>query len=658
MGDVTVLEVDGLRTEFAGQGYVVNGVSFAIARGKSLVLLGESGSGKSTIALSIMRLLAEPAGRIRGGRVVFEGMDLLRIEERRMRRIRGRRIGMVFQDPQSALNPVLTIGTQLGECLPGKEHRTRGLALLEAVGLPDPTWAYGAYPHQLSGGMRQRVVIAMAIAAEPALLIADEPTSALDVTIQAQILELIKSEQRRRDMSVLFVTHDLGVAHLMADEVAVLYRGTVMEQASRTLLFSSPQHPYTRDLFAAIPSREKRGASLVVPDRSYDADEAGCRYAGRCRYVQNRCRGQEPELREGPDGVRVRCVMVDTPRAPSPDGAPGPDTGGGRAGGDLLDADGLCVNFTAAGRIFGQKRQIRVVNEVSLRIGRGRTLALVGESGSGKTTLGKAIIRLLPLAGGRLRFQGEDMTCVRGEVLRRWRRDIQMIFQDPYASLDPRMTVGEIVAEGLRAQRALSAASRSRRVQELLRQVGIAGDSVDRYPHQFSGGQRQRIAIARALAVQPKLIICDEPTSALDVSVQAQILNLLRDLQREAGLSYLFITHNLALVAYLAHDVAILYAGRIIERGSADQILKNPHHPYTVSLFAAAPRFDHPLLVKAVVKGEASPEPVTEGCPFHPRCSHALPHCQRERPLLRGLEDGHEVACHLWDQEETGGRGF
>jgi oligopeptide/dipeptide ABC transporter ATP-binding protein len=647
MSHATVLEVDGLQTEFAGQGYVVNGVSFTIARGESLVLLGESGSGKSTIALSIMRLIAEPAGRIRGGRVVFEGTDLLRIEEQRMRRIRGRGIAMVFQEPQSALNPVLTIGTQLGECLPAKGRRTRGLGLLDAVGLPDPTWAYGAYPHQLSGGMRQRVVIAMAIAAEPGLLIADEPTSALDVTIQAQILELIKAEQRRRDMAVLFVTHDLGVAHLMADEVAVLYRGTVVEQASRALLFANPQHPYTRDLFAAIPSREKRGASLAAPDRVYDIQETGCCYAGRCREVQSQCRVCEPVLREGSAGVRVRCVIVDTPRAPSPDGVREPDTGGDPAGGDLLEAEGLCVNFTAADRIFGQKRQIRVVNEVSLRIGRGRTLALVGESGSGKTTLGKAITRLLPLAGGRLRFEGEDMTTVRGEDLRRWRRDIQMIFQDPYASLDPRMTVGEIVAEGLRAQRIMPAASRFSRVQELLRQVGIAGGSIDRYPHQFSGGQRQRIAIARALAVQPKLIICDEPTSALDVSVQAQILNLLRDLQREAGLSYLFITHNLALVEYLAHDVVILYAGRIIERGSVDQILTNPRHPYTVSLFAAVPRFDHPPLVNVMVKGEVPAELVMEGCPFHPRCGRALPHCRYERPLLRGFEDGHEAACHL-----------
>lgn len=651
MSSETILTVEALHAAFAGQGFVVDGVSFEVGRAASVVLLGESGSGKSTIALSIMRLLPT-GGSVRSGCIKFEGTDLLRIEEREMRRIRGNRIGMIFQEPQSALNPVLTVGAQLGECLPRRSRRSRAIALLEAVGIPDPPSALRAYPHQLSGGMRQRVVIAMAIAGQPALLIADEPTSALDVTIQAQILDLIKSEQRRREMAVLLVTHDLGVAHLMADDVVVLYRGTVVEQAPRHLLFAHPRHPYTRDLFAAVPSRERRERPLVRLKPDGSGERAGCLYSDRCAHVQGPCREAVPEIRKVTPAGSVRCLYPDERDPPE---VPAQPLVASSVSAPLLEAENLRVHFEISGGVFGMKRRLDVVRSVSLQIGRAQTLALVGESGSGKTTLGKAIVRLLPLSGGRLCFLGEDLTNISGETLRRKRREVQMIFQDPYASLDPRMTIGEIVGEGLWAQGIEPTATARRAiVLELLQQVGLPDTVFDRYPHQFSGGQRQRVAIARALALRPRLIVCDEPTSALDVSVQAQILHLLRKLQTETGVSYLFITHNLGLVEYLAHEVAILYAGQVVERGSVAEVLEHPRHPYTVSLLAAVPRFNRSPFVRHAAAGECSPGFATRGCAFRPRCPDALPRCRQEAPLLRGFGGNHDVACHLGDIHAKG----
>lgn len=582
-----LLEVDGLEVRF-GTRLVVDQVSFSIGKGESLALLGESGSGKSTIALSLMRLLPEPAGRVVRGRILFEGQDLLRLEERRMRGVRGHRLGMVFQEPQSALNPVQTVGWQLEECLPWRGGRTQALRLLESVGLPDPPGVYRSYPHQLSGGMRQRAVIAMAIARAPALLIADEPTSALDVTVQAQILALIRQEQQRREMAVLFVTHDLAVAKQVADRVAVLYRGGIVEQAPRAVLFDRPRHPYTLDLFAAVPSWERRGLPLATGGREGQSEAGhGCTYAGRCRYADPRCREETPRI-EIRDDSQFRCHHPPSDPRDRPQDA---GTRRSREGAPLLVVRDLSVDFVAAARVFGSTRRRRVVHGVSLQVAQGQTLALVGESGSGKTTIGRAILRLVEPAGGALWFDGVDLRALRGEALRRQRRDIQMIFQDPYASLDPRMTAATIVEEGLRAQAIVhTARARRSRAAELLEQVGVPAELMGRYPHEFSGGQRQRIAIARALALEPRLIICDEPTSALDVSVQAQILNLLQRLQDELGLAYLFITHNLGAVEYLAHEIAILHQGRIVEYGGAEQVLKQPRDAYTRTLLSAVPR--------------------------------------------------------------------
>jgi ABC-type microcin C transport system duplicated ATPase subunit YejF len=537
-----LLEVEELRTAFgAGKETVhaVDGASFTVERGKTLVLLGESGSGKSVTALSIMRLLP-PAARIQGGGVRLDGIDLLRLPERAMRDIRGRRIAMIFQEPQTSLNPVLTAGDQITETLrrhhglAGTAVRNRAVELLEEVGIPEPERRYGEYPHQLSGGMKQRVMIALALAGGPDLLIADEPTTALDVTIQAHILDLLRNLQAETGMAMLFITHDLGVAAQMADAVAVMRNGRIVESNSRTEFFRAPRHPYTLELFNAVPSRAKR-------------------------------------LQEVQGGSAV-------------DSAPDSRM--------LLRVEDLKVHFPIRRGIL--KRvvgHVRAVDGVSIEVREGETVALVGESGSGKTTFGKGVLQLLRPTGGTVLFDGAELSRLRGEALRRRRADIQIVFQDPYASLNPRMLVGDILAEGMVAQRiGADPAEREARVDTLLRQVGLLPGHKRRYPHEFSGGQRQRICIARALAVNPRLIICDEPTSALDLSVQWQILRLLKDLQKSFGLAYLFITHNLAVVEYLAHRVAVMYQGRIVEQGPVDRILDQPQHPYTQKLLAAVPR--------------------------------------------------------------------
>ncbi len=530
-----MLEVEDLRVEFGPAGApvaAVDGVGFAIERGETLVLVGESGSGKSLTALALTRLLP-PAARLARGCVRLDGRDLFVLPERRMSEIRGRRIGFVFQEPQVALNPVMRIGEQIGEVLRrhlglrGAALRRRIVESLDAVGIAEPERRAREYPHQYSGGMKQRAMIAIALAGEPDLLIADEPTTALDVTLQAQILDLLKAEQRRRGMAMLFITHDFGVAWQVADRIAVLRAGRLVEEAPRDDFYRAPRHPYTRALFAALPRLERRA---VV--------------------------------------------------APAPAATP------------LLEVSGLSVRFPIRRGVFRRTvGHVGAVEDVSLRLEAGETLAVVGESGSGKTTMGRAILRLLPLAGGSVRFRGEDLAALSPAQLRERRRHLQIVFQDSYAAMNPRMLVGDVIEEGMIAQGlGGSRAAREARVAELLAQVGLEPAHARRYPHEFSGGQRQRICIARALAVDPALIVCDEPTSALDVSVQAQILDLLRELQQRLGLAYLFITHNLGVVAQLAHRVAVMRGGRIVEQGPVDEVLFAPRHPYTSELLAAVPR--------------------------------------------------------------------
>ncbi|MFZ5512215.1 MAG: dipeptide ABC transporter ATP-binding protein [Pseudomonadota bacterium] len=663
-----LLEVQDLSTWLdTGSGTVraVDHVSFEVHPGETFALLGESGCGKSMTALSLLRLLPD-AGRIVGGTVRFDGTDLLALTEAQMREVRGRDMAIIFQEPATSLNPVLTVGQQIGEVLArhqglgGAAARERTVQLLVQVGIPDPQRRVDEYPFQLSGGMKQRVMIAMALAGEPRLLIADEPTTALDVTIQAQVLELLARLQAEQNMAMLLITHDLGIVSQVAHRIGVMYAGELVESAPRQTFFAAPRHPYTRKLFAALPRPERRGAALDTIAGSVPPLTRvfkGCRFADRCPEAWERCHGEVPAWHESGNGHGVRCHLYDRrtedrrQRTEKPGRAAVMASASVRttSDGPLLEVVDLKVHFPIRKGVFKRTvGHVKAVDGLSLELHAGRTLALVGESGSGKTTAGKAILQLLRPTAGRVRFDGQELTGLSAARLRPLRSAMQIVFQDPYASLDPRMRVGDIIEEGVAAL----ALGRGRSA-ELLEKVGLAADMRGRYPHEFSGGQRQRIAIARALSVNPRLIVCDEPTSALDVSVQAQILNLLKELQHSLGLSYLFITHNIAVVDYLAHEVAVMYLGRIVERGSAHEILGAPKHPYTDALLSAVPRIDGESRRPVIILKGDMPSPVhpPSGCHFHPRCPRAMEVCRKEYPEETRLSDTRRVHCHLYDQE-------
>jgi peptide/nickel transport system ATP-binding protein len=597
--------------------------------------------------------------------VNFEGRDLLALPESEMRDVRGGGIGMIFQEPATSLNPVLTVGRQIVEALElhsamrGQAARARAAELLDQVGIPDPVRRLDEYPFQLSGGLRQRVMIACALAGAPRLLIADEPTTALDVTIQAQVLDLLDDLRHTQGMALLLITHDLGVVARMADRVGVMYGGQLVEEAPRAAFFSQAAHPYSVRLFAALPDAERRGGRLATIPGSVpaaDIQHVGCRFAERCSEAVLACAATPPPWREVETGQRVRCHL--------PGAAPAvlPQVGAGAAAlavavKPLLEVTDLQVHFPIRRGILQRAvGAVRAVDGMSLQLMPGRTLALVGESGCGKTTAGKAMLQLIRPTAGRVQLDGVELTTRSAADLRPLRAKMQMVFQDPFASLNPRLRIGDIIAEGMQALgtggmggnggNVRSDRDTAAKVGPLLEQVGLRADMVGRYPHEFSGGQRQRIAIARALAVHPQLLICDEPTSALDVSVQAQILNLLSDLQRDLKLAYLFITHNIAVVDYLAHDVAVMYLGRVVECGTADEVLRQPRHPYTQALLAAVPRIDG--LGKAVVKlsGDMpSPANPPAGCHFHPRCPLADDACRRDYPPEQRFGATHAVRC-------------
>jgi peptide/nickel transport system ATP-binding protein len=594
------LKVKSLRTVLdtaRGAVRAVDGVEFELRPGECFALVGESGCGKSMTALSLMRLLPE-AGRNAGGRVELDGLDLLALPEAAMRAVRGKRLAMIFQEPSAALNPVLTVGRQVSEVIErhkgSRNNKRKVLELLRSVGIQDPERRYEQYPFELSGGLKQRVMIAGALAVDPEVLIADEPTTALDVTIQAQILELLARLQAERGMALLLITHDLGIVARMAQRVAVMYAGEIVELAAREQFMRAPQHPYSQKLFDALPSPQRRSGALAVIrgqvpplERRFEQ----CRFAERCDYVFERCRVEPPPLYQPLPGHLARCFLREAgPAAPRvvPESVEAKREEA-KAGERLLEVKELKVHFPVRRGIFRRTvGHVKAVDGVSFELREGRTLALVGESGCGKTTTGKAVLQLIAPTAGQVRFAGEDIVSLGKGELRPKRAAMQIIFQDPYGSLNPRMRVAEILLEGMRSLSVgASDAERADKVEALLQEVGLPAEALARYPHEFSGGQRQRIAIARALAVNPRLIVCDEPTSALDVSVQAQILNLLRSLQERLGLAYLFITHNIAVVDYLAHDVAVMKAGRIVEHGPVDAVLRRPQHPYTRELLAA-----------------------------------------------------------------------
>ncbi|HVQ90797.1 MAG TPA: ABC transporter ATP-binding protein [Mycobacteriales bacterium] len=672
---MALLEIRDLSTDITLGRSVVHAldhVSLTLEAGQTLGIVGESGCGKTMTAMSIEQLLP-PGGRIVGGQVVFAGRDLVGRSERELCQLRGREIGMIFQDPATSLNAVQTVGTQVAEPLRlhrglrRAQARAQAIDMFARVGIPSPARRFDDYPHQLSGGQRQRVMIAMALICEPKLLIADEPTTALDVTIQQQILALIDDLRRELGMAVILVTHDLGVIAGRADRVAVMYAGRIVETAGVAELFAHPRHRYTEALLRALPDRAAgTGERLYsIPGLPPDLTDppAGCRFAPRCRHAVARCRAEVPPLAGEPwippsGEHRYACFV---PRPASAGASAGPVQDGGHPGGRprvaragwvapttpipadgvaLLEVTNLVKDFPVRGGVLGQRRigAVSAVAGASLRLDRGEAVGLVGESGCGKTTLGRLIVGLEEPSSGQVRFRGRRVDRLRGASRRVERRNVQLMFQDSYASLDPRMRVRSILREPLEIQHVGTPRDRDRRVDELLDAVGLPRTSGERYPHEFSGGQRQRIGLARALALQPGLIVADEPVSALDVSVQAQILNLMKDLQRERELSYLFISHDLAVVRYLTDRIAVMYLGKIVEIGPSAAVYAGPWHPYTKGLIDAVPVADPALEAAKARTGVTGELPSAfdppSGCRFRTRCPRAQDICARVEPPL------------------------
>jgi peptide/nickel transport system ATP-binding protein len=676
-----LLTVNGLEVTYHTQNSrlpAVHDVSFEVRPGEIVGIVGESGCGKSTVVSALLRLLL-PNGQITAGQLHFKGYDVLTLGPESLRNWRGRDVAMIFQDPLTSLNPVFTIGTQMLDVqqahLNGTADRTelrrRAVAMLERVGLPDAAERLEHYPHQFSGGMRQRIMIAMALLSRPALLIADEPTSALDVTLEAQMLELLKELRRDYQTAILFISHDLGVIAQLCERVMVMYAGRVVEQGEVISVFAQPQHPYTQALLAAVPSRRQHGERLsTIPGRvpSLSALPLGCKFADRCPHVQSICQQQEPSyIRLGDRGVRChiygsreyevgsRLESLDQHTTQAAihltDNVPISNLQ------SLITLTNVSTHFhdrlSLVEQILGRKRgAIRAVDKVSLDIPRGEVLGLVGESGSGKTTLGKTILRLTPLTGGQISYAGQDITRIGGEPLRRLRRQMQMIFQDPHASLSPRLRVAYLLAEPYQIQ--ATPPNERFTVPELLEMVGLSHEQAAKYPHELSGGQARRVGIARALALHPEFLVADEPTSGLDVSVAASILNLMKDLARQLGLTYLIITHNLNVVGYIAQRIAVMYLGQLVEVGETSQIFSRPAHPYTLALLSAIsepnpqPRRSQQRLL---LSGEIpSPKYPPAGCRFHPRCPWVQARCRTEPPPLQEIEPGYSVACHFWEQ--------
>ncbi|MGX4733542.1 ABC transporter ATP-binding protein [Kitasatospora griseola] len=672
-----LLAVRNLTVDF-GDHPAVRGVDLDLRRGETLGLVGESGSGKSVTALAVLGLL--PAAARIGGSVRLDGEELVGLPARQLAEIRGRRIAMVFQDPLSAFTPVYRIGDQIAEAVRVHQNvgktaaRSRAADLLDLVGVPDPARALDAFPHEFSGGMRQRAMIAMAVANDPDILLADEPTTALDVTIQAQVLDVLRTAQRETGAALVLVSHDLGVIAGSADRVAVMYAGRIVETAPVDELFTAPRHAYTLGLIGAVPRLDGRGGPLVpIPGRPPAAGELhgpGCPFAERCPLVEDRCRTAEPHLAGDGDHLAA-CVRADhlaatrpapaevypVPVVPAAEPRPREEREG------VLTVTGLTRSFPRYRGTLLRRRigETFAVDGVDLDIRRGETLGLVGESGSGKSTTLYEILKLAAPQGGRIELLGQDTAALDRAAAHRLRARVQIVFQDPAASLDPRMPVGDVIAEPLLAQRTPAAEAR-RRIPELLRQVGLDPAHADRYPHEFSGGQRQRISIARALAVRPDLLVLDEPVSALDVSVQAGVLNLLQQLKAELGLAYLFVSHDLSVVRHLADRISVMYLGRTVETGTVERVFAAPRHPYTRALLAAVPLPD-PAAERArprlLLAGDPpSPAERHLGCPFRSRCPvhTALAPEQRTRcatelppaaPAAPGVD--HTAACHFPD---------
>ena len=662
-GSPWLLEVEDLHVHFVttrGVVRAVEGLSYKVRPGEVVALVGESGCGKSVSALSVMRLLAKPAGRIVQGRVLFQGRDLLKISEEDMRAIRGRDISMIFQEPMTSLNPVLKVGFQIMEPLfihfgwDEERARARAVELMKMVGIPDGERRLDQYPHQFSGGMRQRAMIAIGLACNPKLIIADEPTTALDVTIQAQILQLMKDLSRDLGIALVVITHNLGVVARYADRVNVMYAARLAEQATADRLFARPCHPYTQGLLRSVPRLDRsRTAKLETIEGlppNLLSPPAGCRFAERCFAAAEQCRNEVPPVRPVETDHVAACWRVDEVQQParmaavsrSDAGPSAPDVPG-------MEVKDLVKHF-AVKTSGGKAGVVRAVAGVSFDVPAGKTLGLVGESGCGKTTVGRLILKLEEPTGGSVWFKGRDIAQDSRADLMAMRRQVQAVFQDPYSSLNPRMTIGQIIAEPMRVHRLVPDAKTAReRVAEILTRVGLFPYMAERYPHELSGGQRQRVGIARALGMEPSFIVCDEPVSALDVSIQAQIINLLEDLQTSLGLTYLFIAHDLAVVRHISHRVAVMYLGRIMEIADRDALYDAPVHPYTQALLAAVPTPDPDAEKRrphVLLPGEVpSPLNPPSGCVFRTRCPKATEDCKVTVPELKSVAPGHFAAC-------------
>ncbi len=674
-----VLEVEDLRTEFhlrsANVG-AVDGVSFSVAEGECVGIVGESGCGKSTLGLSVMKLLPG-VGHIVRGSILVNGSDIVPMNERQMRNLRGNEVAMIFQDPMTSLNPTMTIGKQIAEgvrlhrSVTRAQARDRALEVLTLVGMPRPAERLDYYPHQLSGGLRQRVMIALALANEPKLLIADEPTTALDVTIQAQILNLLDDLRSRLHMAIILITHDMGVIAGRTDRVIVMYAGKIAEAARTEELFAHMQHPYSSALLQSIPKLEQDSTQRLYTIPGLPPDLSGqltnCRFSPRCPYATERCLNEEPQLSPleanhdhlfacyhpvGTEGDRPVLVISETERAEALARAETRMVDlAGRP--PILEIDHLVKEFPVTSGAIVQRKvgTVKAVSDVTFSIRQGETFGLVGESGCGKTTIGRLIVGLERPNSGEIRFEGRDVTKLHGSELRHQRRDMQLMFQDPYASLDPRMRVGSILREPLVVQSIGSRAEQVERVRSLLSEVGLSPKAFDLYPHEFSGGQRQRIGFARALTLNPKLIVADEPVSALDVSIQAQILNLMKALQEHHKLSYIVISHDLAVVKYLADRIGVMYLGKLVEVGPAQSIYELAAHPYTRGLIDTIPVAE-PTLAKAkrgqLIVGELpSAIQPPSGCRFRTRCPYVQDVCAETEPPLRLFGSGHFAACHF-----------
>lgn len=665
-----LLQIKDLHTDIEIRSGVVralSGVDLHVNPGETLGIVGESGSGKTMTALSLMGLLPQ-GGKVSSGSIILDGQDLTQLPLKDKRKLRGTKVGMIFQDPLTSLNPTMKIGLQVceplrvHEKLSKREALARAVEILKRVGMPRPEVVINNYPHQLSGGMRQRVMIAMALVCKPRILIADEPTTALDVTTQMQILDLIDELRDEYKMGVILITHDLGVVAGHTDRVAVMYAGRIVETAPTKTLFTEPKHRYTSSLMAALPERALAAGTKLfsIPGAppSLTNLPVGCRFAARCLWATDECRAGYPDLsgdenhtfscfhpvQEGDESPAVLQAKLDSGKAEDAvDAAPQISHE------VLLDVKEASREYESAGSGFFKRDKgvVSAVDRVSITVKKGETYGLVGESGCGKSTVGRLIAGLEPPSGGAIELDGRDLATLKGRDAVRIHRDVQMMFQDSYAAMDPRMRIDQILAEPMSIQKTGNARQIAERIMEILEQVGLTEEILDRYPHEFSGGQLQRIGFARSLTLAPDLIVADEPVSALDVSVQAQVLNLMKDLQQELGLSYLFISHDLAVVQYMADRIGVMYLGRIVEEGPASEVVKNPKHPYTKALIDSIPVPDPEFVHdESAIKLTGEPPSAVnppEGCRFRPRCPFAGEEC-KVQPML--TDETHRVACH------------